>query len=201
MKAINYLLLLIIFSSGPVILNAQSQTMGIKANHVKWDAPICTKIPGKKNRISWTTAQTVPTKTYEVLRSADGINFTIIGSVPAETQNLTTYLFEDVQPIATSFYQICSVSATGIKTYSAKIKAVNSTVSSMVRQGYNSATLVFKDNSPRVITLVNVNGQPLRTASSTDYQYRIDTNNMAKGMYLVKIDIAGSIEVQKIMVL
>ena len=75
MKAFNYLLLLIICSTGPVILMAQSQIMGVTATHVRWDAPICTRIPGMKNRITWTTAETVPTKYYDVLRSSDGINF------------------------------------------------------------------------------------------------------------------------------
>ena len=201
MKLFNYLILLLICSTGPILLNAQAPIMGGTATHISWDAPICTKIPGMKNRITWTTAETVPTKYYEVLRSSDGINFKTIGSVEAGSQNITNYLFEDAQPLSTAYYQICSVSLFGLKTFSAKIKAVTSTGNTMVRQGYNSATLVFKDNAARVITVVNLNGQQMKTISSTGVQYTINTNSMSKGIYVVKIDTEGVTDVQKIMVL
>jgi len=184
-----------------MLLNAQTPLMGGTATHISWDAPICTKIPGMKNRITWTTAETVPTKYYEIMRSSDGINFTTIGSVDAGSQNITTYMFEDAKPLSTAYYQICSVSSFGLKTYSVKIKAVSSAGNTMVRQGYNSATLVFKDNAARVITVVNLNGQQMKSISSTGVQYTINTNSMSKGIYVVKIDTDGVTDVQKIMVL
>ena len=50
-------------------------------------------------------------------------------------------MFEDEQLLSTAYYQVCSVSAFGVKTYSAKIKAVSAMGYTMVRLGYNSATL------------------------------------------------------------
>lgn len=201
MKAFNYLIITLICLSGQLTASAQSQVLGGTATHIRWDAPICTRIPGMKNRITWTTAETVPTKYYEVLRSADGKNFKSIAIVAATSENTGNYMVEDENPLSLSYYQVCSVTAFGVKTYSATIKATATTGNISVRMGYNSTTLVFKSEAPRVVTLMNMNGQPLQKANTGNAQYTLNTHGLSKGIYVVKIDGEGLSELQKIMVL
>ncbi|ULQ51559.1 T9SS type A sorting domain-containing protein [Flavihumibacter fluvii] len=154
-----------------------------------------------KNRITWTTAETVETKIYEVQRSSDGINFKTIGSVTVSSQNFTNYMFEDEHPLPVGYYQICSISSLGKKTYSAKIKAISTGGNIVIRQGYNTTTLLFKDNTPRDIILVNTNGQKISRTTTTLNQHTFHTSALSKGMYLVVIHAEGGSDIQKIMVL
>lgn len=63
------------------------------------------KTSGGSNIISWTTSAEINIDHYEMDRSADGRNFTHIGSItPIENGTSHTYQFVDAQPLAGSNY-------------------------------------------------------------------------------------------------
>jgi hypothetical protein len=185
----------------PALLIAQTQTSTDNNYHITWAAPTCTKISGNKNRISWTTAETVETKYYEVQRSADGNHFSTIGTIEVSNEHSTGYIFEDTRPYDVTYYQICSVSSFGKKTLSTKIKAINVTENIVMRQTASSATFLFKDNSPKQIAVLRLNGQPISRTSTNTEQHTIPTNRLSKGLYLVVISSNGKTEMRKMLVL
>jgi hypothetical protein len=185
----------------PASMIAQTQTGTDNNYHITWAAPTCTKIPGNKNRISWTTAETVETIRYEVQRSADGIHFTTIGTVQVTTEHATSYLFEDARPYDITYYQICSVSSFGKKTLSTTIKAINVTDHIVMRLDASSATFLFKDNTPKQIAVLRLNGQPVTQVNTNTDHHRMPTNSLSKGLYLVMINCNGVTELKKMLVL
>jgi hypothetical protein len=78
-------------------------------------------------RLSWTVAQEINLKHYEILRSADGIIFENIGTVQALNQlNENTYQFTDLQPLeGLSYYRlkIVDLNMTSNCTYLIKTNA------------------------------------------------------------------------------
>ncbi|MBZ5858941.1 T9SS type A sorting domain-containing protein [Flavihumibacter profundi] len=181
---------------------AGENTNSITVLPIRWAAPLCTKIPGNKNRITWTVAETVDTKTFEVQRSGNGKDFSIIGSVAATAQTISgAFIFEDVQPLAIAYYRICSVDVQGKKMYSPEIKALSQKRNTSIRQSLTETIILFGDSEKRLITLLNISGQQLSNTVSTSNQYSIKNNSLKKGIYLLKIDTEGLCEVQKFMVL
>jgi trimeric autotransporter adhesin len=185
----------------PALLIAQTQNSTDNNYHITWAAPKCTKIPGNKNRISWTTAETVETKFYEVQRSADGVQFNTICTIEVFNEHTTGYVFEDIRPYEVTYYRICSVSSFGKKTLSTKIKAINVADHIVMRQDASSATFLFKDNSPKQIAVLRLNGQPISRISTNSDQHTMPTNNLSKGLYLVLISGNGTSEMKKMLVL
>jgi hypothetical protein len=181
---------------------AGENTNSITVLPIRWAAPLCTKIPGNKNRITWTVAETVDTKTFEVQRSGNGKDFSIIGSVAATEQTIFgSFIFEDIQPLAIAYYRICSVDVHGKKMYSPEIKALSQKRNTIIRQSLTETIILFGDSEKRMITLLNMAGQQLSNTVSTSNQYSIKNNSLKKGIYLLKIDTAGICEVQKFIVL
>ncbi len=71
---------------------------------------------GKTNKLSWSAAQEDQLLDYTIERSADGTQFTAIGTMAPSPDH--SYAFTDNAPAATSFYRLKLTSTDGSSTYS-----------------------------------------------------------------------------------
>ena len=100
-------------------------------------AYITGKNTGTKNIISWVTTSEVNSDRFDILRSTDGINFTVAGSISARggaTQ--TSYNFEDNNPpLGIAYYRLLQADKDGHTSLS-KIISVNNRKSGIYVERY-----------------------------------------------------------------
>ncbi|HTL07047.1 MAG TPA: T9SS type A sorting domain-containing protein [Chitinophagaceae bacterium] len=92
---------------------------------------------GTANVINWSTSTEVNSDRFDIQRSTDGTNFTVIGSVSARGgTNATDYSFEDVNaPLGISYYRLLQVDKDG-KSSLSKVVSVNNRRSGLVIEKY-----------------------------------------------------------------
>ena len=80
---------------------------------------------GNNVTLHWKTAQEFSTKNFEIEKSADGITWQSIGSVPAAGYSVTerSYTWVDNQPANTAFYRIIEYDVDGRKNISVIIRS------------------------------------------------------------------------------
>lgn len=84
--------------------------------------------------LQWSTASEQSTKDFEVQRSIDGNNWSVIGTVPAagNSDNVTNYTYLDANPAeGINYYRICETDLDGESNYSI-VKVVELTASQPV---------------------------------------------------------------------
>ncbi|MEO5683194.1 MAG: T9SS type A sorting domain-containing protein [Chitinophagaceae bacterium] len=81
---------------------------------------------GSKNIISWATTAEVNSDRFEILRSSDGVNFSVAGTITSRGgATLTEYTFDDSNaPLGISYYRLAQIDKDG-KTALSKIVSVN----------------------------------------------------------------------------
>ena len=100
--------------------------------------------------LDWKTTAETANQIFEVERSANGINFSKIGTVPANSllQSVNSYSFRDQQPLSGhSYYRIKQVDANGNFTYSkvVQMKAENGTMLIMENPVRTQLNLKFNE--------------------------------------------------------
>jgi poly(3-hydroxybutyrate) depolymerase len=95
------------------------------------------KNTGNKNTISWATTNETNSDRFEIMRSADGINFSKLGTVQSKGgATLTEYTFDDSNaPAGTSYYRLSQVDKDGHVSLS-KVVAVNNRKTSIYVEKY-----------------------------------------------------------------
>lgn len=118
--------------------------------------------------LQWQTAQEQNTASFTIERSADGRQFSSVGSVvAANTTLINNYTFNDVQPLAgTSYYRLKMLDADGHFTHS-RVVAVKRNESSVALQLFPNPTtnvLHIQANGQGVagLQITNTNGHVLQ---------------------------------------
>ncbi len=146
-----------------------------------------------KVAVKWTTTNEINNKHFEVQRSADGINFITLGTIAARGNGATiqtVYDFTDASPITgINYYRLKQVDVDGRFTYSPVVAIRFDKAGYLVQLQPNPVTSFFtiKSNKKfRSVELMDMNGNLVQkwTVQSNN-QYRL--NNMAKGMYVVRL--------------
>ena len=111
------------------------------------------KNAGNKNVITWATTAEVNSDRFDIQRSADGVNFTIISSVSSKGGAiLTEYTFDDSNaPIGISYYRLSQVDKDGHTTIS-KIISINNKKAGIYIEKYpnpvhNNLTVTVQGNT------------------------------------------------------
>lgn len=195
-------MLMVLLLSLPVAAAAQTGTSSgafeIKTLSIPWETPTCQIILGSKNRISWINPATVTTKYFEIQRSADGKTFVPIGRQQADLPDTyLRYYFEDIDPQPFAYYRICSVDGNARMYYSPVIRVVLPTKKMSIRQSVGNITIYFSEDISRSLTLLNINGGPIMKVQVSGRQYALPANILKAGIYLVRMEAAGAIEVQQ----
>lgn len=156
----------------------------------------------KINYLYWETAEESNIKTFEVLRSTDGINFQKIGNVPPKNTP-SKYQFEDITaPLGRiSYYKIRSIENNG-KQSETQLYAIDASMDEVfVTAIFPNPTkneiilsiesrLIKPDGTARV-QILNMFGKLLLDKEikllSGVNAYKIDIQNIPSGVYLVKV--------------
>jgi hypothetical protein len=163
------------------------------------------------NLLDWATFTEINNKGFEVERSFNGINFSKIGFVDSKvpggnSNSLTTYDFVDVSTPATDcYYRLKQVDKDGRKAHSKVVKvhaekAKRFTIAAVYPNPVTGSLLNVVLNSPAsskiAITVSDVHGKAVRqydfAARAGSNSYQLNTANLAKGTYILKVSSASS---------
>lgn len=166
---------------------------------------------GSLVNITWTTSLEKNVSVYEVERSANGVDFTTIGTVSATGS--TTYLFKDNQPLTGyNYYRLKPVDVNGSYKHST-IAMVNigsgaDVLSSIYpNPGNGNITLLLQgaiggrvtvqvlDEQGRIIT-----SRDLGVQQSGQLKTSLQLGGLSKGSYLLRINAANKVYFNKLLI-
>lgn len=153
--------------------------------------------------LTWSTAEEINNKNYEVQRSFDGSTWSTIAVIMgAGTTNLTQmYSFTDKNMTnAVAYYRIRQVDADGTSNYSA-IKTIRLNAATPVTKIYaanKTINIEFNQEikNPVTIRLINLNGQIIAQQNVAQAAYRVtmNGNNFQSGIYVVQVTDGQSVK-------
>jgi len=147
--------------------------------------------------LRWKTANELNSSLFDVERSADGIHFTSIGTLPAYNSPGThEYSLVDRQPLkGISYYRLKQVDTDGRYAYSIIIainrNAVENSITVFPNPVKDMVTVLFTaSNQQRKMLITDARGAVVRTipvpAGSTNI--KTDMSVFAKGIYNIVLD-------------
>jgi hypothetical protein len=159
-----------------------------------------------KNNIAvldWSTAREYNNKGFEVEKSTDGQSFTDIGFVEGNgsTKNISNYTFSDPKMISgDNYYRLKQIDLDGNFNYSSVIKlefdnfawsvlgnpSSNTSVQLQLDKQYNNVSLQVVSLAGNIMQTINKGSLGQGT-----YSIPLNLNNMASGMYLVRLMVDG----------
>jgi hypothetical protein len=153
-----------------------------------------TTCDGSRVAINWKTAQEQNTKFFNIERSADGINWTIIGNVPAagNSTNESSYLYTDNDAIENAYYRVSEHDADSRLQYSNTIHSsciITDQFKLWPNPAQNTAfiNLIAENKSQVLIRLFDSKGALVKmqteTASHGSNQFSLDISRLANGIY------------------
>jgi hypothetical protein len=163
-----------------------------------------------KVNLTWTTAQESNSKEFIVERSNDGVNFTAIGNVKAagNSNRPINYTFADAQPFAgNNYYRLQQIDFDGRRATTGIVKVTigqNFYLTYGPNPATESLTINIQNNhAPLLIQLTDLNGRLLQQRNlpaANNQTVRLPVNNLAKGVYLLKIAGSDMTKTEKIIV-
>lgn len=158
--------------------------------------------------LSWSTSMEHDSRNFEVQRSLDGTNWTVIAIMlgAGNSSSVQQYSYTDKNmTAAVAYYRIRQVDINGDYDYST-IKTIRANEAAAATKVYvtgNTVNIEFNKEvkNPVTVRIINMNGQVIgrRDNQQASYRISIDMNNHVAGMYLVQLnDNAGWNEVKKV---
>ena len=161
-----------------------------------------------KVMVIWATAAEINNNYFEVLRSNDGVNFEVIGTVQGNGNSnvLINYQFADQNPEnGMNFYRLRQVDFDGTTTLT-EIVEVNAGNQAQISLYPNPANTndqiqIRSDvDAPMTVEVYSMAGQLVSQASSNNGSLSLAANQLAKGMYVLRIFQNTNITTQKLQV-
>jgi hypothetical protein len=146
----------------------------------------------------WQTANEVNVSHFNILRSVDGINFKIIGSVKAQNKSLNNYSFihENVNE-GLNYYKIGSIDFDGKMGFS-EVRTIN-----LKPQTLNSVSIypnpakehvVITCNNAKELMIIDYLGRVVYSDKMHRESYNINLQSFSNGLYLVKLITNDNLE-------
>jgi len=158
--------------------------------------------------LNWSTAQELNNNSFEVQRSFDGSNWSVMAIVlgAGNSNSVQQYSFTDKNmTAAVAYYRIRQVDLNGQYEYTAikSIKANETAPATRIYTSSNTVNIEFNKEvqHPIAVRILNMNGQVIAQRDQQQAAYRITmtVNNNIKGAYIVQLnDNAGWNEVRKV---
>ena len=162
------------------------------------------------NKISWSTSQENNAANFVVERSKDGRNFSPIGQVAATGNSSTTinYFFTDNAPLKSINYYRLKMTDVGNSIKYSPVKSVRNNGTAdisffplPVKDKLN--IIVNADAADKAtITVTDINGKTIivktMTVAAGSNTLSLATDQLSKGMYVIKINLADDVLVKKI---
>lgn len=154
--------------------------------------------------LKWLTANEYNVKGFSVERSADGRQFSLLGSVDALNKSEANYNFSDNSPLkGSNYYRLIMIDKDG-KQRTSEIITVNTTRSSQVSVFPNPVNGVMNVThntaiSGASIKIMTTNGQIVKTfpVQRGATQSKLEVADLIRGNYLVVFENNGEKEIAK----
>ncbi|MDB5273762.1 MAG: Chitinase [Chitinophagaceae bacterium] len=148
--------------------------------------------------ISWETATEENAHHFSIQRSADGKEFTDIGSVPATGNSNTAHSYSYIDPTTPSeivYYRIKEVDVNGDATYTA-IKTIHPhQLNIAVYPNPSKAAFTLRSDQELQLILQNINGSVLSTTQYTPNGSTLSFGeSLPVGMYILSVQGIGASE-------
>lgn len=150
-------------------------------------------------KITWKTGQEENTGHFEIERSPDSINWTVIGDLPAAgTSNIeTSYSFTDKTPVQNGYYRIAEYDLDGTVNYTSVVRSSCNTTNDAVSLWPNpvidivTVQIITANQSQAVIRVFDSKGALVRIQKAAvlpgTNQLRVDMGSLANGVYTLYI--------------
>jgi len=158
--------------------------------------------------LNWSTAMEHNNKNFEVQRSFDGSNWTVIAIMlgAGNSDNLKQYSYTDKNmSAAVAYYRIRQVDIDGKYEYSTVkvIRANETTPATKIYASGNAVNIEFNQEvkNPVTVRIIDLNGRVIVQKDNQQASYRItmNLNDHITGMYIVQLnDNAGWNETKKV---
>jgi|GEM_PF-4451964 len=147
-------------------------------------------------KVTWTSVSETNIAGYSIQRSADGINFTAIGSVQATGNNALqkVYSFNDMQPLPGNNYYRIQVADNERKTMYSKTAFINIIINKKDIVAYPVPAkniLHIQVNGTAIISLSDQGGKILITQTINN-NAEINISRLAAGVYYLKNNTTGT---------
>ncbi len=145
---------------------------------------------GSSNQLSWAVAGGTDVSEFVVERSADGVNYGVIGVVAGSASAAGGYFFTDASPAARNFYRIKMVSADGSSAYSSirKVGGVVATVSCWPNPVVNVVNVKVSGTGPVGYTLFTLDGKVIQAGRIVGGQASLDVSRAPKGVMIIRVE-------------
>ncbi|MER2997063.1 T9SS type A sorting domain-containing protein [Pontibacter populi] len=152
--------------------------------------------------LNWVTASELDNDRFEIERSEDGKVFSMIGTVAGNgtSNRKIKYSFTDTKPLPeVSYYRLKQVDFDGTHKYSKTINVKNKTLTAnTILEAYPNpfseklfVTITAPATEEATLTLYNLQGRQLQTIKTTLERgmnnYDLDTQQLARGIYIIRI--------------
>jgi hypothetical protein len=151
---------------------------------------------GSKNQLIWKTSEEINNDYFQVERSSDGRNWSVLQSIEGagrESRTLRSYEVYDAAPlVGANYYRIKQVSSDGSYTYSEVRKILNNGITSISVFPNPATDFAIVDgldkNRSNMIHLLDVTGKLISEHFIKDSQYRFDLSKLQPGIYHVVVN-------------
>ena len=158
-------------------------------------------------KLKWTTSFEQNTKEFVVERSTDGVHFNAFATVAAKGNSSAPldYSANDDHPVmGNNYYRLKTVDADGKNELSNVLK-INFTKDFTVGLSPNPATdyvliSVSGTTRPVAMQVLNAAGQVIKIATLANGTTRINTNNLAKGLYVSRFIGLNEVYTEKLVI-
>jgi Secretion system C-terminal sorting domain len=149
------------------------------------------KTNGNTNLLAWKTANEKDNAAFQIERSANGVQFTNIGTVKGNgtKASASDYTFLDEGPLSISYYRLVSVDNNGKKETSnvvTVLRGTNGKTKLYPTLVSDKMTIVSDSNEPQSFNIFDLTGRNVQRGTFTTQQ-EISVNNLATGTYILKV--------------
>ncbi len=150
--------------------------------------------------VNFTVTEEKAITIYHILRSKDGVNFEMIGSViPKNEQEIHSYSFEDSNPLnGISYYRIQTVENDGRVAHSKIVQTNNSVAIISIFPNPATDEVTIASVSMTRIELSNALGQMVFEKDITTVETTIQLSSLAGGIYFVKVFEGAEAKIYKL---
>jgi hypothetical protein len=163
-------------------------------------------------RLDWTTSEEINVSYFEIERSEDGINFDPIGKVQAlgNTTGLHGYYFTDEEASSLStvlYYRLNTIDLDGKSKYSEITKIVSGeyffdVFPNPITQGETLVVRLFRPHGEDEvsISIINSLGGILYFIKGKNNEVKINTEELASGMYIIELSTMNERKFKKFII-
>jgi hypothetical protein len=149
------------------------------------------KSNGNTNLLAWKTANEKNNKEFQIERSANGSQFTSIGTVKGNgtTASASSYTFLDETPLSISYYRLVSVDNNDKKETSnvvTVLRGANGKTKLFPTLVADKMTIVSDSNEPQSFNIFDLTGRNVQKGTFTTQQ-DVFVSGLATGTYLLKV--------------